>query len=77
MDMSPVSEEELVCVIKKSRSSSAEGNVPSSWKVAAVKLIPKSSANEDPSSPSNYHFSCQQAAFGDPKGQVAEPHAYQ
>ena len=31
-----------------------EGNVPSSWKMAAVKLIPKSSAKEDPSSPGNF-----------------------
>ena len=31
-----------------------EGSVPSSWKVAAIKLIPKSSAQEDPSSPGNF-----------------------
>ena len=31
-----------------------EGSVPSAWKVAAVKLIPKSSAKEDPSSPNNF-----------------------
>ena len=31
-----------------------EGTVPSTWKVAAVKLIPKSSAKEDPSSPGNF-----------------------
>ena len=31
-----------------------EGNVPSSWRVAAVKLIPKSSAKEDPSFPGNF-----------------------
>ena len=30
-----------------------EGSVPSAWKVAVVKLIPKSSAKEDPSSPGN------------------------
>ena len=32
----------------------AEGNIPSSWKAAAVKLIPKDSAKEDPSSPGNF-----------------------
>ena len=31
-----------------------EGSIPSTWKVAAVKLIPKSSAEEDPSLPSNF-----------------------
>jgi hypothetical protein len=31
-----------------------KGAVPSAWKVAAVKLIPKSSAREDPSSPGNF-----------------------
>ena len=31
-----------------------KGSVPSSWKVAAIKLIPKSSAQEDPSSPGNF-----------------------
>ena len=31
-----------------------EGSVPSAWKVAVVKLIPKSSAKEDPSSPGNF-----------------------
>ena len=31
-----------------------KGSVPSAWKVAAVKLIPKSSAREDPSSPENF-----------------------
>ena len=31
-----------------------EGSVPSSWKVAAIKLIPKSSPQEDPSSPGNF-----------------------
>ena len=31
-----------------------EGNVPSAWKVAAVKLIPKGSAKQDPSSPDNF-----------------------
>ena len=31
-----------------------EGNVPSAWKEVAVKLIPKTSAKEDPSSPSNF-----------------------
>ena len=31
-----------------------EGTVPSDWKAAAVKLIPKSSAQEDPSSPGNF-----------------------
>ena len=31
-----------------------EGSVPSSWKVAAIKLIPKSSAQEDASSPGNF-----------------------
>ena len=85
MDMSPISEVELVRVIKKSKPSSApspvdrisylifkkcpslhpalldlfnrvimEGSVPSSWKVAVIKLIPKSSAQEDPSSPGNF-----------------------
>ena len=33
-----------------------EGSVPSSWKVAAIKLIPKSSAQEDPSSPGNFRL---------------------
>ena len=32
----------------------AEGNIPSSWKAAAVKLIPKDSAKKDPSSPGNF-----------------------
>jgi len=85
MEMTPVTEEELARVIKKSKSSSSpspfdqisytilkrcpslhpalldlfnrvimEGNVPSSWKAAAVKLIPKSSAQDDPSSPANF-----------------------
>ena len=31
-----------------------EGSVPSSWKAASVKLIPKGSAQDDPSSPSNF-----------------------
>jgi len=31
-----------------------EGRIPSAWKVAAVKLIPKSSAREDPSAPGNF-----------------------
>ena len=31
-----------------------EGTVPLAWKVAGVKLIPKSSAKEDPTSPSNF-----------------------
>ena len=31
-----------------------EGSVPSAWKVAAVKLIPKSSAKDDPTSPGNF-----------------------
>ena len=31
-----------------------EGSVPSDWKTAAVKLIPKSSAREDPLSPDNF-----------------------
>ena len=31
-----------------------EGSVPSAWKVAAVKLIPKVSAKDDPSSPGNF-----------------------
>ena len=86
MDMSPISEVELVRVIKKSKPSSApspvdrisylifkkcpslhpalldlnrvimEGSVPSSWKVAVIKLIPKSSAQEDPSSPGNFRL---------------------
>ena len=33
-----------------------KGAVPSAWKVAAVKLIPKSSAREDPSSPGNFRL---------------------
>lgn len=31
-----------------------EGTIPSAWKAAAVKLIPKSSAEEDPSAPGNF-----------------------
>ena len=31
-----------------------EGSVPSAWKEAAVKLLPKSSAKENPSSPGNF-----------------------
>ena len=31
-----------------------EGSVPSSWKAAAVRLIPKSGAQDDPSSPANF-----------------------
>ena len=85
MEMTPISEEELARVIRKSKPSSApspvdripylifkkcpslrpalldlfnrvimEGSVPSSCKVAAIKLIPKSSAQEDPSSPGNF-----------------------
>ena len=85
MQMSPVTDEELAQVIKRSKFSSSpslfdcisyaifkrcpsllpalldlynrvimEGSVPSAWKEAAVKLIPKSSAKEDPSSPSNF-----------------------
>jgi hypothetical protein len=85
MEMSPITEEELARVIRKSRSSSSpspfdrisytilkrcpslrpalldlfnrvimEGTVPSEWKAAAVKLIPKSSAREDPSTPGNF-----------------------
>ena len=87
MEMTPITEEELARVIKKSRPSSApspfdqisytilkkcpalrpalidlfnrvimEGSVPSSWKAAAVKLILKSSAKEDPSAPGNFHL---------------------
>ena len=85
MEMTPLFEEELARVIRKSKPSSApspvdripylifkkcpslrpalldlfnrvimEGSVPSSWKVAVIKLIPKSSAQEDPSSPGNF-----------------------
>ena len=85
MEMTPVSEEELAGVLKKSRSSSAlspfdrisyailkrcpslhpalldlfnrvimEGSVPTSWKSAVVKLIPKAPAQEDPSSLANF-----------------------
>ena len=85
MDMTPVTEEELARVIRKSKSSSTpssfdrisymilkrcrslrpalldlfnriimEGKVPSGWKSASVKLIPKSSAQQDPSSPGNF-----------------------
>ena len=85
MEMTPISEEELARVIRKSKPSSApspadripylifkkchslrpalldlfnrvimEGSVPLSWKVAVIKLIPKSSAQEDPSSPGNF-----------------------
>ena len=32
-----------------------EGGAPSSWKATAVKLIPKSSAKEDPSAAGNFH----------------------
>ena len=84
--MTPITDEELVRVITKSRPSSApspfdqisytilkrcpsfcpalidlfnrvimEGSVSSSWKAAAVKLITKSSAKEDPSAPGNFH----------------------
>ena len=51
--------------------------MPSAWKVAAVKLIPKSSAREDPSSPGNFgpHSMYQQAALGHPEGEVVEAHA--
>ena len=31
-----------------------EGVIPSAWKVAAVKLIPKGAASQDPSSPANF-----------------------
>ena len=31
-----------------------EGRIPSAWKVAGVKLIPKSSAGDDPSAPGNF-----------------------
>ena len=31
-----------------------EGSIPSAWKEAAVKLIPKSTAAEDPSAPGNF-----------------------
>ena len=31
-----------------------EGAVPSAWKLAAVKLIPKGTASQDPTSPANY-----------------------
>lgn len=31
-----------------------EGSIPSAWKVAAVKLIPKSSAEDEPSLPANF-----------------------
>ena len=31
-----------------------EGSVPLSWTVVVIKLIPKSSAQEDPSSPGNF-----------------------
>ena len=31
-----------------------EGSVPSSWKVAVIRLIPKSSAKDDPASPGNF-----------------------
>ena len=85
MEMTPITDEELAQVIKRSRSSSApspfdrvsytilkrcpslrpalldlfnrvimEGSIPSAWKAAAIKLIPKSSAKEDPSSPNNF-----------------------
>ena len=85
MNMSPITQEELSRVIKKSRSSSAPspldrisysimkrcpslhpalldlfnrvimvGTVPTAWKVAAVKLIPKGAAVEDPSSSVNF-----------------------
>ena len=87
MEMTPITEEQLAQVIKKSRPSSAplpfdqisytifkkcpslhpalidlfnrvimEGSVPSSWKAAAVKLITKSSAKEDPSAAGNFHL---------------------
>ena len=85
MEMTPVTEQELAQVIRKTRSSSSpspfdrisynilkkcpsvhpalldllnqvimEGSVPSSWKAAAVRLIPKSGAQDDPSSPANF-----------------------
>ena len=85
MDMTPISAEELVRVIKKARPSSSpspldrisyqifkrcpslqpalldlfnrvimEGCVPSSWKRAVIKLIPKSSAQDDPSTPGSF-----------------------
>ena len=85
MDMTPVTIEELVRVIKRARPHSSpspldrisyliikrcpsllpalldlfnrvimEGHVPSSWKRAVIKLIPKPSAQEHPSAPGNF-----------------------
>ena len=47
-----------------------EGSVPSSWKVAAIKLIPKSCAQEDPS---GYCFSLYDSRGGAP-GQASSCH---
>ena len=85
MSMSPITQEELYRVIRKSKSTSAPspldrisytiikrcpslhpalldlfnrvimvGAVPLAWKMAAVKLIPKGTAEQDPSSPANF-----------------------